>query len=146
MQLQEIQIVYKNPNIHGQPQITSSEQAHKLLRENWDDDISYRESFVVLLLNSQNKVLGIQNLSKGGLSATLVDAKLIFSTALKCLASAIILAHNHPSGNSTPSKTDIALTKKLVKIGELLELRVHDHIILAAGTDNYTSLCDEDMM
>src|SRR5690606_1039682 len=94
-----------------------------------------------LLLNRANKVLGIVPISKGGTSATIADPKLIFVSAIKSNASAIILAHNHPSGNLQPSTADISLTKKIMEGGKLLDVPVIDHIIVTGH--GYYSFADE---
>jgi DNA repair protein RadC len=83
-----------------------------------------------LLLNRGNQVLGVYSMSKGGVSGTIVDAKLVFSVALKCNASSIIIAHNHPSGSLTPSEADKRLTQKLKKASQYLDIVLLDHIIV----------------
>lgn len=103
-----------------------------------------REEFNILLLNRANHVLGWFNVSVGGTSGTLIDPKLIFSVALKCNACGIILCHNHPSGNLTPSESDLNLTKKLNSGGKLLEINILDHLILT--TDSFYSFADEGML
>lgn len=87
------------------PKITSSKEAYELLIGNWDQSkLRFIEQFKVMLLNRANKVLGIVNISTGGISGTVADPKLIFASALKTNSSAIILSHNHPSGNRMPSR------------------------------------------
>ena len=97
-----------------------------------------------MLLNRANKVLGIYPVSKGGVSGTLVDPKLIFSVALKCNASSIILAHNHPSGNLFPSENDKELTQKLKSAGNFLDIKVLDHLIITP--EGYFSFADEGLL
>lgn len=99
------------------------------------------ESFYILMLNRANKVIREIQISEGGLSGTVADPKKIFKVALEQNASAIILCHNHPSGNIKPSDADIKLTQKLRSAGEMLDLPVIDHIIL--GEENYYSFADE---
>ncbi len=82
--------------------------------------------------------------SIGGIAATVVDIRVIFAAALLSGASAIILAHNHPSGNLEPSFDDKKVTKKLVEAGKALDIKVFDHIIVTA--DGYTSMADKSMM
>lgn len=106
--------------------------------------MEFKEEFYIILLNRANKVLGWYKVSEGGMSGTVVDPKLVFSIALKSLASSLVLAHNHPSGNLKPSNEDINLTKKLKEAGALLEIPVLDHLILT--TDGYFSFGDEGMM
>ncbi|ETZ19873.1 hypothetical protein N824_06600 [Pedobacter sp. V48] len=88
------------------------------------------EEFWILILNTANRVIGKQIISKGGLAGTVADPKIIFKTALEHNAAFIILAHNHPSGNLKPSTQDLQLTKKLVEGGKMLDLQVLDHLIL----------------
>jgi len=99
------------------------------------------EEFWVLLLNRANEVIGRKHLSKGGVSGTVVDAKIIFKMATEKLASAIILAHNHPSGNLKPSQADIDLTNKMRDAGNILDILVLDHLIIGNGA--YYSFKDE---
>jgi DNA repair protein RadC len=106
--------------------------------------IELQEEFKVLLLNRNHQVLGIYPLSKGGVSGTVVDAKLVFSVALKCNASSIVMAHNHPSGNLKPSEADLKLTKKMKEIGTLMDTPVLDHLII--GENNYLSFADEGLI
>lgn len=99
------------------------------------------EAFYILLLNRANKIIREIQISEGGLSGTVADPKKIFKLALEQNAAAIILCHNHPSGNIKPSDADIKLTYKLKSAGEMLDLPVIDHIIL--GEENYYSFADE---
>ena len=102
------------------------------------------EAFYILLLNRANKVIREVQISEGGFSGTVADPKKIFKLALEHNASAIILCHNHPSGNIKPSDADIKLTRKLRNAGEMLDLQVIDHIIL--GEENYYSFADENTL
>ena len=140
----EIEITY-NPKIKPsqRPKISSSGDAKNIFLNNWNN-LHYHESFKIMLLNRGNKVLGVVNISKGGISGTVADPKMIFQAALKANASSIIAAHNHPSGNTAPSEADIKLTRKIKETGILLELTLLDHLIL---TDNQCySFADEGMM
>ena len=128
------------------PKITCSIDAVNLLKPLFtEDEMDTRESFYILLLNRANKVLGWHLVSVGGVSGTLVDPKIVFTVALNSLASGIILCHNHPSGNTEPSKSDVELTKKLYSVGKLLEISVMDHIILTPSNEFY-SFADEGEM
>lgn len=102
------------------------------------------EEFWVLYLNRKNEVIRKENISKGGIVGTVADGKIIFKHAVNHLASAIILCHNHPSGNLKPSDADIKLTKKLKEIGQLMDTPVIDHIIV--GNNNYFSFADENLL
>jgi DNA repair protein RadC len=103
-----------------------------------------REEFWMLLLNRANGIIAKIRLSEGGTSGTVVDPKIVFQIALKNLASNIVLCHNHPSGNLTPSSQDIELTKKLCAGARLLDICVRDHIIL--GNQKYFSFADEGLI
>ncbi len=145
-QVTEIQITYKNKiRLSERARITCSEDAYKILKDNWNQDtLELREEFKILLLNRANKVLGIVNISTGGISGTIADPKLIFSAALKANSCSILLAHNHPSGNLKPSEADISLTNKLKNGGNLLEIAVLDHLIITE--DGYYSFADQGMI
>ncbi|MEI6577816.1 MAG: JAB domain-containing protein, partial [Bacteroidota bacterium] len=96
------------------------------------------------LLNRGNKVIGYKIVSTGGVAGTVADPKIIFQTALKTHASYIILAHNHPSGNTRPSDADILLTKSLKEAGIFLQLNIIDHLII--GDSTYFSWADEGLL
>jgi DNA repair protein RadC len=139
----EIELVYRTKIKASQrPHVRSSREVYQILRQCWDENkIEFVEQFKVLLLNRAGRVLGIFEVSSGGVSGTVADPKLIFSAALKANASSLILAHNHPSGNLTPSQADRALTRKVKEAGKLLEISVLDHIIVT--TEGYRSFADE---
>lgn len=138
--ISEISVSYKRSKIASKT-IESSNDAFKLLKQYWNENtIELFEEFKIILLNRANHVLGIYPVSSGGVSSTVADAKLIFSVALKTMASSIILAHNHPSGKLKPSDADKILTKSLVKAGEVLQINVLDHVILT--TSGYYSFAD----
>jgi DNA repair protein RadC len=99
------------------------------------------EEFWVIFLNRANAVIGKQNISKGGVSGTVVDPKVVFKMAVQFPASGIILAHNHPSGNLKPSQADHQLTRKLKEAGKALDIPVLDHLII--GERDYFSFVDE---
>lgn len=99
------------------------------------------EEFYCLLLNKANKVIKKVRISEGGLSGTVVDPKKIFQIALENHAASMILGHNHPSGQITPSEADTKITRKIKDAGTLLEIAVLDHIIV--GDDCYYSYADE---
>ena len=122
-----------------QKKITSSKQAHDILQE-YLADANY-EQFCILLLNRANHLIRTIVISDGGISGTVADPKKIFKMALENNASSIILGHNHPSGQVTPSDVDIALTRKLCQGGLLLDMPVLDHIIV--GDEKYYSFKDE---
>jgi DNA repair protein RadC len=138
----EIEINYRNTvKPSDMRKIQSSADAYDILKDVWTDRIEYLEEFVILMLNKANKVLGFAKISQGGTSGCVVDPKCIFQVALKCNASSIILAHNHPSGNRQPSDADIRITRKIKQGGEFLEIAVLDHLIIT--TETYYSFADE---
>lgn len=145
-QVAEVQLVYKSKVKPSQrPRITSSKDAQRIFLSTWDDTkLELAEQFKVMLLNRAHKALGIFELSSGGISGTVADPRLIFAAALKGVASGIILAHNHPSGNLQPSQSDIDLTRKLKEAGRFLEIQVMDHVILT--TEGYYSFADEGLI
>ena len=102
------------------------------------------EEFWIVYLNNSNKVLQTSQLSKGGITGTLVDVRLAFKNALQLGAVAVILAHNHPSGTLKPSQPDIKITQKLKTAGESLDIKVLDHLIITEKA--YFSFADESMM
>jgi len=124
--------------------ITSSVQAADLVRQFYGDDIFLFESFFILLLNRSNMAIGYAKISQGGISSTIVDKRIIAHYAISALASSVILAHNHPSGNLAPSETDIKLTHDIIEGLKLLDIQVFDHLILVGGA--YTSMVDEGLI
>lgn len=143
--LAEIQVSYKTTvKASERRRIITSKDAESIFREIWSSGMEFQEEVYILLLNRAHQVLGWYNVSAGGVSGTVVDPKIIFSIALKGLASCIVLAHNHPSGNLTPSNEDIHLTNRLKQAGALLDIPVIDHLILS--NEGYYSFTDEAMM
>ncbi len=128
--------------IFDKEKITSSNAAFRHMQALLSD--LQHEEFWLLLLNRSNKVINRKLLSRGGVSGTVVDPKLVFKIAVDHIASGMILFHNHPSGNLKPSESDIRLTQKLKSCGELLEIAVLDHIIVAGM--EYFSFSDEGLM
>lgn len=99
------------------------------------------EEFWVIFLNNSNKIISKSQLSKGGITGTIVDARLVFKLAIENGATGLILCHNHPSGNLKPSQADKEITKKLKLGGDSLDVKVLDHLII--GETNYYSFVDE---
>lgn len=142
-QIAEIQISYstKTPK-QDRVKITSSRTAYQNLLNSWNLNlIELQEEFAVLILNNSNEILGIFNLAKGTVQGVQVDLRLLFTVALKANAVSIIIAHNHPSGSIIPSSADIDITEKIKKNGDLLNVKLLDHIILTR--DNYYSFADD---
>ena len=124
------------------PKVSSSTEVFNVLQPKLAD--LNVEEFWVIFVNQANKVISIDNVSSGGISYTLADPRLIFRMALEKFATAIIVAHNHPSGNPKPSEQDIRLTKKLVECGQILDVAVLDHLIVTQK--EYYSFRDENKM
>jgi len=136
----EVQLIYKNKvKASDRIKISCSRDAYKVFMDCWDPEtIDFLESFKILLMSRSNAVLGILEISKGGTTGTVSDIKVIFSAALKGNACGIICAHNHPSGNLNPSESDTRLTQKLKEAGNLMDIQVLDHLILATEGDYYS--------
>lgn len=122
--------------------ITSSKSVFELMQPNIGD--LPHEEFWIVYLNNSNKVLQTLQLSKGGITGTLVDARLVFKNALQLGAVAVVLAHNHPSGSLKPSQADKNLTNKLKIAGESLDIKVLDHLIITEKS--YFSFADENLL
>jgi DNA repair protein RadC len=103
-----------------------------------------KEVFLVLLLNSANGIIKEVKISEGSLNASVVHPREVFKAAIDELAAGVILVHNHPSGNRTPSSEDIALTKQILEAGKVVGIPVHDHIVIAGGS--YTSFAEENLL
>jgi DNA repair protein RadC len=119
--------------------ITSSKSAYSLLKSKLSD--LPHEEFWVIFMNRSNSVIKTECISKGGVSGTVVDIRLVLKPAIESLTSGIILAHNHPSGNLKPSQEDIQLTKKIKEAAKLLDIVLQDHLII--GDQAYYSFADE---
>lgn len=139
--VEEVKLAYR-PTIKAsqRPKVTCSEDVYNLVKHSWEA-LQHYESFKVLFLNRGNRALGIRTISTGGVSGTVADPKMIFQAALLANSSAIILLHNHPSGNLNPSEADKSLTKKIKQAGTFLEIPVLDHMIIT--DEGYYSFADE---
>ena len=126
--------------------IGCSQDAAEMLFETWDKNtISLQESFKIVLLNNSNKVKGIFEISKGGITGTLVDIRILFAVILKSLTVGIILTHNHPSGKLQASQCDREITSKIKKASQVFDIKLLDHIILAPN-GSYYSFADEGIL
>lgn len=124
------------------PQITSSIKVFELMQP-LIGDLNHEE-FWVLFLNNSNKVVFKSNLSKGGLTGTVVDVRILFKMALEQQATGLILAHNHPSGKLKPSDADLSITEKIKDGAKLLEITLLDHLIITEH--GYYSFADEGVL
>jgi len=137
----EIKLSYSRKG-NSEKWVGSSGDAVEIFRQHFDhDEMDYRESFFALYLNQSHNVLGIKKISESGISSTVVDVRIIMQAALLCNASAIILAHNHPSGNLKPSPEDLKITQRIKNASEFLNLRLLDHFILTST--GHLSFADE---
>ncbi|AWX43646.1 UPF0758 protein [Flagellimonas maritima] len=136
----EIQISYREKlGTLQSPSLSNSNEVAQLLFKNWDSNtIGVHETFKILLLNQSNKVKGIYPLSIGGISATLVDMRILFAIVLKTLSVGIILGHNHPSGEMKASEADRQLTRRIQQGAQLFDVKILDHIILAPDGQYYS--------
>ena len=132
----------KATDIMSKPKITGSSDVAAIF-QSVIGDLPYEE-FWVLFLNRGNKIMSKSKISQGGIAGTVIDPRIILKQAIDQLASSIILCHNHPSGNNTPSNEDIKVTKKMAEAGKLFDIPVLDHIIIAG--DKYYSFADEGMI
>jgi DNA repair protein RadC len=142
----EVELVYKTKvKPSDRVQLSGSFDTYNFLLQTWDKNIlELQEQFKVILMNCKNRVLGIYELSTGGVTGTVADPKLIFMAAIKANACTIIVAHNHPSGDPQPSMADKNLTRKITQAGNLLDITVHDHIIVTRNF--YYSFADRGLM
>jgi DNA repair protein RadC len=147
LQAAEVKLIYKSKiPASKRIQIKTSRDAFRIFLEHWNmDTIEHHEEFKVMLLNNKNEVLGIAEISKGGITSTVTDPRIVYQYALMAHATGIIVAHNHPSSNPTPSESDVSITKKLSEAGNILSITLLDHIILCADS-TYYSLADEGRM
>jgi DNA repair protein RadC len=142
--LSEIHVSYK-PGLVSSKTISTSKEAFEILATLFPKDtICLQEQFVVLYLNRANRLLGSYQLSIGGITGTIADVRLILSVALKTLATGLILAHNHPSGNLKPSEADKQITNKIRQAAKLLDIELIDHIIISS--EGYYSFMDEGVL
>jgi len=124
------------------PRLTCSRLCYEFLYPFFAD--LGHEEFYAVFVNRRNKVLSVRQISKGGLTGTVADGKVIFQKALEAKATGIILAHNHPSGSADPSPADMHLTKSMHKFGVMIDLQILDHLIIT--DNNYFSFADEGIL
>ena len=141
----EIQVSYL-PTTNKKPVVKTAFDAFIELIEFFPlDTISLHERFVAMYLNRSNRVLGVYELSKGGITGTVVDLRLLLSVALKVAATGIILCHNHPSGNLQPSNNDRDITIKIREACNLFDIKLLDHLIISANR-KYCSMAEEGVL
>lgn len=137
----EVELTYKSTST-SRNKIYSSEDAYRYLLPTYKEGaICYKEYFKVLFLNQSNQVLGYTLISEGGITETCADVRIILQAALLTNSVALILAHNHPSGNLKPSRQDMEITKQVKDAAQIMRIKVLDHLILTDA--GYYSFADE---
>jgi len=146
-QVSEIKVSYlPKTTLRDKPMIQSSEEAFQYILEGFDrDTLALQEQFVVMYLNRANKVLGLYRASKGGITGTVADPRLILAIALKIAAVGIIVAHNHPSGSLKPSLEDEKLTCKIKEAARFMDIKLLDHLIIGPS-GRYISFAEGGLM
>lgn len=143
--IHEVQIVYKRPLLLKVKRIETAKDAYHILNEFVDSKrIDYKEFFWVMLISRSNELLSISEIGVGATAGVLVNYKEIFQLAILSNASAIIVAHNHPSGNLEPSEADKKMTKRLSEFAKLMDIALLDHIIISS--QSYISLADQGLL
>ena len=131
MEVAEISVSYST-NKADIIKLTNCKSTFDFILSQWNlDIIEFQEECKVILFNRANFVLGVYELSKGGISGTVVDIRIVLSVALKCNASGIVLVHNHPSGNLIPSEPDKLITRRLKDACDLMGFNLLDHYIIS---------------
>jgi DNA repair protein RadC len=134
----------KNQTDFPKMKIKDANDSSEFIKQFYQGDIEIYESFFLLLLNNANQTIGYAKISQGGVTSTVVDVKIIAKYVVDSLATNIILAHNHPSGNLNPSTADINITAKIKEAMKFFDVTVLDHIILTA--DSFYSFSNNDLM
>ena len=145
--LYELELTYKPDGlIYQRKHVKSSLDAYGLIRQLFCcKTIACQEEVIVLYLNHCQLPLGYLKLGKGGISSVVVDNRIILSAAVKSMATSIIIAHNHPSGNMVPSENDKIITNRLLNACFQLDIKLIDHIIVGP-VDKYFSFVDEGLL
>lgn len=128
--------------LHPRTQVRSPEAIAAFLAERFADCAT--EEFVSINLNTANCLINVVTISRGGLAASIVEPRAVFQAAMLSNAAAVIVAHNHPSGNLEPSREDIRVTRQLAEAGRILGIPVHDHLVIAG--QGFTSLAERGLM
>jgi DNA repair protein RadC len=138
----EIEVSYR-PSLTKNPIIKDASDAYDEFKKFYPlEKIALQETFMAMYLNQANRCIGVFELSKGGITGTVVDVRILLSIALKVAATSIILCHNHPSGNLKPSSSDISTTKQIKSACKYLDIKLTDHIIISPFCE-YSSIMDE---
>lgn len=137
--VREIDITFKEEKLYDN-QVRTSSDAYQFIKDVIFDGMEIQEHFVVLYMNQANRITGYYKHSKGTINSTQVDIEIITAVAIKTLSKAMIISHNHPSGNKSPSEADRRMTKKLKEAAAMFDISVLDHVICTA--DGYYSFAD----
>jgi DNA repair protein RadC len=132
----------KLAEVQDVPQIRSSKDVSDIFQPLLSDLL--HEEFWILFLNRSNKVINRMKLSQGGISGTVTDVRIVMKKAIECLASGIIVCHNHPSGNLNPSESDSKITQKIKEAGNLMDIQLLDHLIIS--DKDYYSFADNGLI
>ena len=135
----------RNKSDFPKVKIQTSYEGAEFIRQFFVDDISLFESFYILLLNRANNTVGYAKISQGGIVGTVVDVTIIAKYAVDSLSTSVIIAHNHPSGNTNPSNQDRELTNKIKNALALFGISLLDHLILTES-DGFYSFADEGLL
>ena len=146
LNLYKVPVAFLHYASEGSPiPIKNSEEIVDVLRNNWEPGtMEANESFYLVMLNRSNRVKGVVLHSKGGLTGTIIDTRSLLCAALLSLSCAIVIAHNHPSGDAQPSDADVKITHKLKKAAHDMDITILDHVILTK--DSYFSFADEGIL
>ena len=145
--LNELELITKQQTLipYEWRRVRNAFDAWEIMIKTWDmQRMGLVEEFKILMLDTNSNCIGISRISTGGLNSTVVDKRIVFMTALQAVASQLILVHNHPSGNLAFSRHDISLTQQLKQAGDILDIRVADHLVLSRN--GYISMNDEGVM
>ncbi len=139
-----LKMVKENSALYEVPVIKSPEEVYQAAKQLLALHEEPEEHFCILCLNAKNKIVGVHTISIGSLTASIVHPREVFKAAILNNASGIICLHNHPSGDPEPSREDVEITKRLVKAGEIIGIKVLDHVII--GEQKYSSMKERCLM
>lgn len=135
----KLQLVREGSFPYADNVIREPEDAAKIMQQHYDG--SDREVFSFIALNVKHRVIGIHDVSVGSLTASVVHPREVFKAALLMNSAAIIIAHCHPSGDTTPSREDLNITRQLMEAGKLLDIPILDHLITGTDQEAHTAFC-----
>lgn len=139
LRVQMVQLVREGSSPFVRRKLASSSDVYVAFRDL--GTAADRESFWTILLDTKHRIVGIEEAAKGSLTCTVVHPREIYKSVLLANAAAVIFIHNHPSGDPTPSREDLEITRRLREVGEILGVRVLDHVVV--GHDKYVSMVDD---